>query len=612
MRIEKKLISHHIKILITLMMIVLVSVFPTNVFAISEKTEVAGTIYEFEKDSQYEFDESDSSKKIEDNNAYGTFCIDGNISDVNEKAGLSSYKVSDGNLKFYYNYKDTMLNANEDEWHLIDDKSKKVANLELSSNILKGVIIIQTSKDKKNWVEVETIYNAFDDVPIRTESIYTTTDVQLINGCYYRVIVAYEFAIRTEEGKILFIKTDKYDYKKYAEIYEFYAYTDSDEIGETDFNQIYSLGSKVRTKNFDGYSGEETIDEDDIHYGWDLGNFFVSGYTDEVKDNDGNVVFLKNVGDKVILWFKLKQNIDSLNNDKNLSITADTEGYDRYFETPKMNFGRGVLIICYTDYNNTKAEPIIYTDYLEANASVDADTKVRLFEEGDYEIALDYQVTSDKLIDKVAHYRIFFKFSVRNGNCMVYPFDVKTGDELTNSSFSDNGFRLDLAKSRYLKINLKREILKEGADGLIEDTRFNGPAKDGAEYTDEGIYTITVSNEYTGQITTKKICVGTNDTLRAYMAKESNNSVENEISSSNEKVGQEQETTSSTTSASDESSSSNKTKATEQESNDTSNTIIISFIVCFIIAILIVVKQRKGIKLKETANTHKDNQGGTK
>ena len=182
-----------------------------------------------------------------------------------------------------------------------------------------------------------------------------------------------------------------------------------------------------------------------------------------------------------------------------------------------MNFGRGTLIIRYTDYNNVKAEPVIYTNYLEANVTVGANTKVQLFEEGDYEVALDYEVTSDELIDKVGHYRIFFKFSVRNGNCMVYPFDVATGNELTNSSLTENGFRLDLAKSRYLRINLKREVLKDSADGLVEDTRFNGPAQDGAEYTDEGIYTITVSNEYTGQLTTKKIYVGTNDILRAYV-----------------------------------------------------------------------------------------------
>lgn len=101
---------------------------------------------------------------------------------------------------------------------------------------------------------------------------------------------------------------------------------------------------------------------------------------------------------------------------------------------------------------------------------------------------------------------------------MVYPFDVTTGSELTNSSITENGFRLDLAKSRYLNVNLKREMLTESADGLVEDTRFNGPARDGAEYTDEGIYTITATNEYTGQFTVKKIYVGTNNVLRAYMA----------------------------------------------------------------------------------------------
>ena len=82
---------------------------------------------------------------------------------------------------------------------------------------------------------------------------------------------------------------------------------------------------------------------------------------------------------------------------------------------------------------------------------------------------------------------------------------------------TENGFRLDLAKSRYPKVNIKREVLKDSADGLVEDTRFNGPAKDGAEYTNEGIYTITVHNEYTNQFTVKKIYVGTNNILRAYM-----------------------------------------------------------------------------------------------
>lgn len=487
---------------------------PMTTSASDEKIQVTGRIYESETD--YEFYEDSTSQQTDGTNTYGNFCISGNIISMGEKAEVPSYEVSDGNLSFFYNYTDTLLNADLDSWHLIEDKSKKVADISLESNIMKGTIILQTSKDRNNWIDVEKIYNAFGDTPIRTKSLYSTTDVQLINGCFYRIIVVYKMSIRMEKSKFLFINTDKYDYKKCAEVYEFYAYTNSGE-SNIDSDQTYSLGTRVRVKNFDGYFGEELIENNDPHYGWKLGDFFVSGYTDEVSEADGNIVFLKNVGDKVTLWFKLNQNINALNGKKKLSITEDNEGYDQYFETAKMNFGRGVLIIRYTDHNNIKSEPIIYTNYLEANTAVGVNSKVQLFEEGDYEVALDYEITSDEFIDKISHYRIFFKFSVRNGNCMVYPFDVATGSELTNKSITENGFRLDLAKSRYLKINIKRELLEDSADGLVEDTRFNGVAKDGAEYTEEGIYTIAVSNEYTGQLTSKEIYVGTNSILKAYM-----------------------------------------------------------------------------------------------
>ena len=493
------------------------STFTLTAFATAAKTEVSGRIYEFGKDSHYEFSETKEISETGNSNTYGTFSISGEVSDVTTKDGIPAYEVTEGNLKFFYNYGDTLLNADEDSWHLIEDKSKKVDDLKLDENILKGAIILQTSTDRLNWVDVVSMTDAFNKAPIRTESIYETKDVQLINGCYYRLVVAYKLRIRTEDSNILFINTDKFDYKKCAEVYEFYAYTDTSDANTGASNETYNLGSKVRVADFDSYSGEETITKDDAHYGWDLGDFFVSGYTDEVEGSDGNMVFLKNVGDKVTLWFRLNQDINKLNGNEKLSITADGTGSDQYFETPTMDFGRGTLIIRYTDHNNIKAEPTIYTNYLEANTSVGADTKVQLFEEGDYEVALDYQITDDQLIDKTGHYRIFFKFSIRNGNCMVYPFDVATGSELMNSSMTENGFRLDLAKSRYLKVNLKREMLTESADGLVEDTRFNGPARDGAEYTDEGIYTITVTNEYTGQFTVKKIYVGTNNVLRAHM-----------------------------------------------------------------------------------------------
>lgn len=503
-------------IAILLAAVLLLGMLPFKAFATAPKTEISGKVFEFGKDSSYEFSNSESFTEATAGNTYGTFSISGNIANVGNYDGVTSYEIADGDVTFFYNHSDSKLNADVDSWHLIDDKSKKINDIKLDSNIMKGAIIIQTSKDRTNWITETTITNAFSDTPVRTDAIYTSKDVQLINGCFYRVVIAYKLRIRTEDSNIWFVNTDKYDYKKYAEVYEFYAHTNSGDDTVSDPSQTYRLGSKVRAKNFDGYSGEDTIEKGDPHYGWDLGNFFVSGYTEEIVKGD-SVVFLKNVGDRVTLWFNLAQNINALNGDSKLSVTADSEGFDQHFETPTINFGRGTLFVRHTDHNNVKGKPTIYTNYLEANVSVGADTKVQLFEEGDYEVALDYQVTSDQLIDKVGHYRIFFTFSVRNGNCMVYPFDLATGSELTNSSMTENGFRLDLAKSRYLKVNLKREMLKDSADGLVEDTRFNGPAQDGAEYTDEGIYTITVQNEYTNQFTVKKIYVGTNNVLKAHI-----------------------------------------------------------------------------------------------
>jgi len=501
---------------ISLLLCVGLATLPAETLAATGRTEVIGQVYEFDKDNDYEFSIAEEYSPSNSTDTYGSFSISGDISSVSEIEGVPSYEVSSGSLSFFYSYGDNVLNAEEDDWHLVDDKSKKLDTMTLDENILKGVIVVQTSKDRLTWVNVDVDTNAFADVPVRTNSIYTSTDVQLINGCYYRVIVAYELRIRTDETKILFVDINDYDHKKVTEVYEFYAYSPSD-VAQDDLSQIYNLGSKVRVAEFDGYYGEKEIDENDAHYGWDLGKFFVSGYTDEVIVDNGSVVFLKNVGDKVTLWFNLGQNLDGLNGNPSLSITADSEGYDQYFETPRINFGRGTLIIRYTDHHNVTHDPVIYTNYLEANATVGADTKVQLFEEGDYEVALDYEVTNDKIIDSIGHYRIYFKFSVRNGNCMAYPFDVVTGSELTNSSLTENGFRLDLARSRYLKVNISREVLTASADGLVEDTRFNGPAKDGAEYTEEGIYTISVHNVYTNQLTVKRIYVGTNNVLRAHM-----------------------------------------------------------------------------------------------
>lgn len=293
-------------------------------------------------------------------------------------------------------------------------------------------------------------------------------------------------------------------------------------VGE---EQTFYLGSRVNAGLDTGYSETNEIVDSDPHFGWQLGSFYVSGFT-AVQRDDNQVTFLKTVGNKVTLNFKLEQDINSLNGNDSLSISDDKNGFDQPFgiEKSESGFGRGTLIIRQIDYQNASRAPQVYTNYLEGVA-VGADTEVALFEEGDYEIVLDYEIKNDvrrtpglgpipsiSIAPEYSNYTIRFKFSVRNGNTMVFLFDAENGSELTNEASAPNGFSIDLARSRYLDVNVKREVLS----GDHFDVRFNGPAEDGTSYTDEGVYTIAAHNPSTGQTTEKIIYVGDDPQLKAY------------------------------------------------------------------------------------------------
>lgn len=255
------------------------------------------------------------------------------------------------------------------------------------------------------------------------------------------------------------------------------------------------------------------------HFGWKLGRFVVSGFTSRAGDDVS--VFLKNSGDQVELSFQLNQNIDSLNGDNKRKISGDENGYDEYFGIPKTDFGHGTLITKHTDYQNASTEPTVSTEYL-SSIEVGANTHIDMYEEGDYEVALDYEIESPGLLPfrpAYNNYRIFFKFKVRNSNTMMFLFDTATNDELFNGSVTSSGFRIDMAGSHYLDVSVKREVLDSTGDGLTEDVRFNKTATDGAVFEDEGIYTVTVKNPNTGEeATTKRIYVGTNDAMKASVA----------------------------------------------------------------------------------------------
>lgn len=272
-----------------------------------------------------------------------------------------------------------------------------------------------------------------------------------------------------------------------------------------------------------GYS-KENNGSDKTHYGWKLGEFVVTGFSKHTTDDDGNLVFVKTKSDTIRLSYNLEQDITKLNGNKKISIVDDKKGQDKVFETPVTDFKKGALLIRYTSPENKTDDPLIYTNFLTGKSEKAPDMSVELNEEGDYEVALDYMVQKSRLnlfgkqvIPEEDRYRESFSFFVRNGNNIGFIFDSATRGELKNCSFTKNGFYIDLAGSKYISIDIKREklVVKDGKPTL--DIRANTTARDKEEFSDEGVYTITFRDDYEPEPTTKRIYVGDDDLLKAYI-----------------------------------------------------------------------------------------------
>ena len=488
---------------------------------------VSGKVYEFDADSDYDTNINNYAGTTNELSILGTVSLNGIIDKTYSKDGITAFEIADNkNLTICFNYTKELLETNKMEWHIGDEGDDEICGFELEDDIDSGAVILLTSLNHQDWYLKSQYVDIVDTINADSATkTFQTNSVELSNGCYYKVIAAYRLESVTEEGIIW----DDKEGMKVVEAFEFYAqYKSADDKYDYKNDNKHPLGETVYAGNDDGFSKKEERTESDPHYGWEIGNFFISGFTSFYDDN----TFTKNVGDRVTLWFNLNQkDLNKLNGDSSLYIAEDTNGFDQQFQTGKPNFKHGALIVRYTNYEGIKSEPQIYTDYLAALSSPGADTKIQLFEEGDYEVALDYQVNKDVAViaDPEYDYRIYFNFKIRNGNCMVYPLDVVTGEELPNTAVTENGFKLDLARSRYLKINIVYSRIIKTENGYNEDTRKNIDSKDGAEFTEEGIYTITVSNPTTGAQTEKKIYVGKDNIVKASINPENQGLTINQI-----------------------------------------------------------------------------------
>lgn len=153
-----------------------------TVYAKESTQDIPGSVYEFSAKDNYIFFGSSASATEQD--ALGDFSISGDMEDAGEKDGFKRYTVDSGNLILSYKFNSSILDAADTDWHLIEDKTKKVDSFSLDRNISKGAIIVQSSKDGESWFTDYQLCDAFKTADSIGDSIYTTKDVQLENGYF--------------------------------------------------------------------------------------------------------------------------------------------------------------------------------------------------------------------------------------------------------------------------------------------------------------------------------------------------------------------------------------------------------------------------------------------
>ena len=495
------------------------SAMPFCAGAKEKKIDLIGQYFEFEKDSEYEVDTARSVKTTDKSQNLGTLTLDGDITKEYVHEGFPAYEISENEVfSLQYTYDDTFANAAETDEHLIEDGKKIINGVKLDSKIKKGAVILQTSLDGETWVTKTTFTDVADNVTFDEKNAINTA--QLINGCWYRVIVAYETG-KKHEGQFsifdLFNSFDSTEKKKYAEVYRIYANYPVVEGKHPKNEHIYKTSEYTsRTKKND-YVGNEPSNENDPHRGWELGKFVLSGYT-SVTGESGNI-YQKTLGDRIELKFHLSQDISMLDGKEYLIIEDDKNGYDG---DPKLSqkphdMGHGELIVWHKPPNGD-AKITSYSNYLEALVSPNADTSIVLYEEGDYEVHLDYAVSNTKGIKKTCYYRTSFSFKIESGNVMGFLFDEKNGRELFKGDRTEYGFRIDNANSQSLNIHVERKILYKSADGWALDTRGNTAAAAGDTFEDVGMYEITWTSKSdpSGKINSKILYVGDSETIEKY------------------------------------------------------------------------------------------------
>lgn len=196
---------------------------PEKVSASEQMNYLNGKSFESNEDNGYR-----NGKSVEQfcygKNSVGKLFFTGSIGKTSSFNGFEAYAVT-GDVVLGYSYFGNYQEKEKEKWHFVSDSEKEVDGIALPKKMKNGAVIVQKSRDGKNWENAcEPLTNIFSGEDTGNMEIYEVTKEDIKQGTYFHILVAYEMERKTgtEKGLLPFIKNDVCEYKYCMEEYEFY------------------------------------------------------------------------------------------------------------------------------------------------------------------------------------------------------------------------------------------------------------------------------------------------------------------------------------------------------------------------------------------------------
>ena len=91
----------------------------------SQATVISGQVYTFGEKDHYEYSLAEAPAAT-DTVAIGTLSAIGGLVSDGMMNGVKSFAVDESSVPLIYSYTDSLLTAPEEQWHLVEDKTKRV------------------------------------------------------------------------------------------------------------------------------------------------------------------------------------------------------------------------------------------------------------------------------------------------------------------------------------------------------------------------------------------------------------------------------------------------------------------------------------------------------